>query len=68
MFLISYKFLKYKFKKDFININKKLYFFLFYLFLNIKDLLLLSFKDLILLELYISNNYSFKKFLLYYLY
>jgi hypothetical protein len=68
MFLISYKSLKYKFKKDFININKKLYFFLFYLFLNIKDLLLLSFKDLILLKLYIFNDYSLKEFSLYFLY
>jgi hypothetical protein len=68
MSLISYKFLEYKSKKGFININKKLYFFLFYLFLNIKDLLLLSLKGLILLELYIFNNYSLKEFLLYYLY
>jgi len=68
MFLIFYKSLKYKFKKSFININKKLYLFLFYLFLNIKNLLLLSFKSLILLKLYIFNNYNFKEFLLYYLY
>ena len=62
MFLISYKSLKYKSKKSFININKKLYLFLFYLFLNIKNLLLLSLKDLILLKLYIFNNYNFKEF------
>ena len=68
MFLIFYKSLKYKFKKGFINISKKIYFFLFYLFLNIKDLLLLIFKGLILLKLYIFNNYSFKEFLLYYFY
>ena len=68
MFLIFYKFLKYKSKKGFINISKKIYFFLFYLFLNIKDLLLLIFKGLILLKLYIFNNYSFKEFLLYYFY
>ena len=68
MFLIFYKSLKYKFKNSFININKKLYLFLFYLFLNIKNLLLLSFKSLILLKLYIFNNYNFKEFLLYYLY
>jgi len=68
MSLIFYKFLKYEFKKDFININKKLYFFLFYLSLNIKDLLLLSFKSLILSELYVFNNYSLKEFSLYYLY
>jgi len=58
MSLIFYKSLKYKFKKSCININKKLYLFLFYLSLNIKNLLLL--------KLYIINNYSFKKFLLYY--
>jgi hypothetical protein len=68
MSLISYRPLRYKSKKGFININKKLYFFLFYLFLNIKNLLLLSLKGLILLELYIPNNYSLKEFLLYYLY
>jgi len=68
MFLIFYKSLKYKFKNSFININKKLYLFLFHLLLNIKDLLFLSFKSLILSELYIFNNYSFKEFLLYYLY
>jgi hypothetical protein len=68
MSLIFYKSLKYKFKKSFININKKLYFFLFYLSLNIKDLLLLSLKYLILLKLYIFNNYSLKEFLLYYFY
>jgi len=68
MSLIFYKSLKYKFKKGFININKKLYFFLFYLSLNIKDFLLLSLKGLILLKLYIFNNYSLKEFLLYYFY
>jgi len=68
MFLIFYKFLKYKSKKGFINISKKLYLFLFYLLLNIKNLLLLSLKGLILLKLYILNNYSLKEFLLYYLY
>jgi len=35
---------------------------------NIKDLLSLNFKSLILLKLYIFNNYSFKEFSLYYLY
>jgi len=68
MSLIFYKSLKREFKKSFADINKKLYFFLFYLSLNIKDLLLLNFKSLILLELYIFNNYNFKKFSLYYLY
>jgi len=68
MFLISYKSLKYKSKKSFININKKLSFFLFYLFSNIKDLLSLSLKSLILLKLYIFNNYNLKEFLLYYFY
>ena len=68
MSLIFYKFLKYEFKKDFININKKLYLFLFYLSSNIKNLLLLNFEGLILSELYIFNGYSFKEFLLYYLY
>jgi len=48
MSLIFYKSLKREFKKGFIDINKKLYFFLFYLSLNIKDLLLLSLKSLIL--------------------
>jgi hypothetical protein len=68
MSLISYKSLKREFKKSFADINKKLYLFLFYLLLNIKDLLLLSFKSLILSELYIFNNYNFKKLSLYYLY
>jgi len=48
--------------------SKKLYIFLFYLFLNIKDLLLLSLKGLILSELYIFNGLNFKEFLLNYLY
>jgi len=68
MFLIFYKSLKYEFKKGFININKKLYLFLFYLSLNIKNLLSLNFKSLILLKLYIFNGYNFKEFSLYYLY
>ena len=68
MSLIFYKSLKREFKKSFADINKKLYFFLFYLSLNIKDLLLLSFKGLILSELYIFNGYSLKEFLLHYLY
>ena len=68
MSLIFYKSLKYEFKKSFVNINKELYFILFYLSLNIKNLLLLSFKSLILLELYIFNGYNFKEFSLYYFY
>ena len=68
MSLIFYKSLKYEFKKSFVNINKELYFILFYMFLNIKNLLLLSFKSLILSELYIFNGYNFKEFSLYYLY
>jgi len=68
MFLIFYKSSRREFKKSFVNINKKLCLFLFYLLSDIKDLLSLSFKSLILLELYIFNNYSFKKFSLYYLY
>jgi len=68
MSLISYKSLKYEFKKGFADINKKLYLFLFYLSLNIKDLLSLSLKGLILSELYIFNGYSLKEFSLHYLY
>jgi len=68
MSLISYKFSKREFKKSFTNINKKLCLFLFYLSSDIKDLLLLNFKSLILLELYIFNGYNFKEFSLYYLY
>jgi hypothetical protein len=68
MSLIFYKSLKYKPKKGFINIGKKLYLFLFYLLLNIKNLLLLSLKGLILLKLYIFNSYNLKEFLLYYFY
>ena len=68
MFLIFYKSSKYEFKKGFTDISKKLCLFLFYLPLNIKDLLLLSFKDLILLKLYIFNDYSLKEFSLYFLY
>jgi hypothetical protein len=67
MSLTFYRSLGYKFRKGFIDINKKLCFFLFYLSLNIKDLLLLSLKGLILLELYIPNSYSLREFLLYYL-
>jgi hypothetical protein len=48
--------------------SKKLYFFLFYLSLDIKDLLLLGLKGLILLELYISSSPGFKEFSLNYLY
>jgi len=68
MSLIFYKSLKRKFKKGFADINKKLYLFLFHLSLNIKNLLSLSLKGLILLELYIFNGYSFKEFSLYYFY
>ena len=48
--------------------GKKLYLFLFYLPLNTKDLLSLSFEGLILSELYISSGYSLKEFSLYYFY
>jgi hypothetical protein len=48
--------------------SKKLYFFLFYLPSDIKDLLSLGLKDLILLELCIPSSSSFKEFLLNYLY
>jgi hypothetical protein len=68
MSLTFYRSLKCKSRKGFANIGKKLYFFLFYLPLNIKDLLLLSLKGLILLKLYIPSDYSFREFLLYYLY
>jgi hypothetical protein len=47
--------------------SKKLYFFLFYLSLNIKDLLLLGLEGLILSELYIPSGLSFKEFSLNYL-
>jgi hypothetical protein len=48
--------------------SKKLYFFLFYLSLDIKDLLLLGLEGLILSELYIPSGLSFKEFSLNYLY
>jgi hypothetical protein len=48
--------------------SKKLCFFLFYLPLDIKDLLLLGLKGLILLELYIPSGPGFKEFSLNYLY
>jgi hypothetical protein len=67
MSLTSYRSLGYKSRKGFIDIGKKLYFFLFYLPLNIKDLLLLSLKGLILSELYIPSGHSLREFLLYYL-
>jgi hypothetical protein len=56
-----------KSRKGFINTSKKLYFFLFYLPLDIKNLLLLGLKGLILLELYIPSSPGFKEFLLNYL-
>ena len=68
MSLISYKFSEREFKKGFADTDKKLYLFLFYLSSNIKDLLLLSLKGLILSELYIFNGHGFKEFSLYYLY
>ena len=68
MFLIFYKSLKRESRKSFADINKKLCLFLFYLSLNIKDLLSLNFKSLILLKLYIFNGYNFKELLLYYFY
>jgi hypothetical protein len=68
MSLIFYKSSGREFKKGFADINKKLCLFLFYLSLDIKDLLSLSLEGLILSELYIFNGYSFKEFSLYYLY
>ena len=65
--LISYKSLKREFKKGFADINKKLYLFLFYLPLNIKDLLLLSLEGLVLSELYIFSGYGLREFSLHYL-
>jgi hypothetical protein len=50
------------------NISKKLYFFLFYLPSDIKDLLLLGLEGLMLLELCISSSPGFKEFSLNYLY
>jgi hypothetical protein len=47
--------------------SKKLCFFLFYLSLDIKDLLSLGLKGLMLLELYISSGPGFKEFSLNYL-
>jgi hypothetical protein len=66
--LISYWSLWSKTRKGFINISKKLCFFLFYLPLNIKDLLLLGLEGLMLLELYIPSSPGFKEFSLNYLY
>ena len=68
MFLISYKSSGREFKKGFADTGKKLCLFLFYLPSDIKDLLSLSFEDLILLELYIFNGHSLKEFSLHYLY
>ena len=68
MSLISYKSLEYESRKGFADTGKKLYFFLFYLSLNIKDLLSLSLEGLILSELYIFNGYGLREFSLYYLY
>jgi hypothetical protein len=48
--------------------SKKLYFFLFYLPSDIKDLLLLGLEGLMLSELYIPSGPGFKEFLLKYLY
>jgi membrane-anchored glycerophosphoryl diester phosphodiesterase (GDPDase) len=47
--------------------SKKLCFFLFYLPLDIKDLLSLGLKGLILSELYIPSSPGFKEFSLNYL-
>jgi hypothetical protein len=68
MSLISYKSSEREFKKGFADIDKKLCLFLFYLPSDIKDLLSLSLKGLMLSELYISNGYSLKEFSLHYLY
>jgi len=68
MSLISYKSSERESKKGFINTGKKLCLFLFYLSLDIKDLLSLSLEGLILSELYIFNGYSLKEFSLHYLY
>ena len=67
MSLISYKSLKRESKKGFADIGKKLCLFLFYLPLDIKDLLSLSLEGLILSELYISNGHSLREFSLHYL-
>jgi hypothetical protein len=68
MSLISYKSSGREFKKGFPDIDKKLCLFLFYLPLDIKDLLLLSLEGLVLSELYIFNGYGLREFSLYYLY
>jgi hypothetical protein len=68
MSLTSYRSLGCESRKGFTDIGKKLSFFLFYLPLNIKDLLLLSLKGLMLLELCILSGYSLREFLLHYLY
>jgi len=68
MSLISYKSSGRKSKKGFADTSKKLCLFLFYLPLDIKDLLSLSLEDLILSELYIFSGYSLREFLLHYLY
>jgi hypothetical protein len=49
------------------DISKKLYFFLFYLSSDIKDLLLLGLEGLILSELCILSGPGFKEFSLNYL-
>ena len=68
MSLISYKSSGRESKKGFVNTGKKLYLFLFYLPLNIKDLLSLSLEGLVLSELYIFNGYGLREFSLHYLY
>jgi len=68
MSLISYKSSGRESKKGFADTGKKLCLFLFYLSLDIKDLLSLSLEGLILSELYIFNGYSLREFSLYYLY
>ena len=68
MSLISYKSSGRESKKGFADTGKKLCLFLFYLPLDIKDLLSLSLEGLVLSELYIFSGYGFKEFLLYYLY
>jgi hypothetical protein len=68
MSLISYRSSGRESKKGFADIGKKLYLFLFYLPLNIKDLLSLSLEGLVLSELYIFNGHGLREFSLHYLY
>ena len=68
MSLISYKSLRRESKKGFADTGKKLCLFLFYLPLDIKDLLSLSLEGLVLSELYIFNGHGLKEFSLHYLY